>query len=1201
MRKQTVLGFFRAKLFLTEPLTKILQYPDAFYAHDTYASHFYDYAYPSYDTYASHDAYASPFNTPYAYPSYAHYAYGQNFSMDKDPMQSHSEFCSFISADTMNRDLNAQVHGGQQQIPSMQPMDTSMQSMDTPMDNVWTAYKPVARKVKPVPGVFPEDARVERKIPEDPLLTLPPLPIHPPNFIPTSKLTQENLESLCINHEGFLWPEEEKLIIHVIKLNERAIAFDDMERGTLREDYFSPYIIPTIPHIPWEFKNIPIPPGVRAEIMQLLKDKIAAGVYEPSQASYRSPWFWVKKKNTGSLRIVHDLQPLNAVTIRDAEVPPILDDFVEPFSRRQCCTVFDLYWGFDARKLHPKSRDLTTFLTPLGLLRITSLPMGYTNAPAEFQRCMTFILQDEIPDYTNVFIDDVPIRGPESQYLDENGEPETIPGNPGIRRFIWEHTNDVHRILHRVGCAGATFSYKKTQICRPEVVILGQKCTPEGRLPADEKITKILDWPRPRTVKDVRSFLGLCGVVRIWIHNYSMIIRPLTELWRKNTTFEWTEARENAFQSLKKIITSPPALRPIDYNSSNPVILAVDSSYLGVGMILSQMDEHGKKHPSRFGSIPFNEREANYGQPKLELYGLFRALRAFRRYLVGVKSLQVEVDAKYIKGMLKRPDLQPNATMNRWVQGILLYDFSLVHVPATEFKGPDALSRRQATQQEIEECQEDDEWLDEIALCTMTPGFPQLTQLGYTQLTLPSFLVDNTKADQSLHDIKAFLENDIVPHFASDTAKKRFSQKVQQFFVKNGNLYKRRKDHAPLRVILTAAGRLEILTQAHEGLAHRGIHGVFQTIRERFYWPRMHQDVEHHVKSCHECQIRSVKKVEVPITISTPATIFSKVYVDVMLMPKAKGYRYIVAARDDLSLAAEGRALRKASAANLAKFFWEELICRYGAIGEVVTDNGPEVKGAFEELMRRYGIPQIKISAYNSKANGVVERGHFIIREGIIKSCNGNVNQWPTKVHHAFFADKCITRRSTGFSPFYLLHGVDPVLPFDLTEATFLVHGFHSGMSTDELLALRIRQLEKHPEDIAQAAATIQQSRLQSKEQFEELFKRRITTHIFKPGDLVLVRNSQVEKELDKKSKPRYIGPYQIVRQTQGGSYVLQELDGAISRRGVAHFRLLPYIAREGQEIAKTILEEEEQQMDDLEHDTDDNDPEEDEEENDDY
>ena len=1050
-------------------------------------------------------------------------------------------------------------------------------------DKSLAIYKPVARKVKPVPGVFPEDARVERKIPRNPLLTLPKLPACPPDFVPTIKLTQERLKSLSINPNGFLWPEEEKLFNHIMLLNEKAIAFEDTERGTLREDYFSPYIIPTTPHVPWEYKNIPIPPGIRNEVIKLLKDKIAAGVYEPSQSSYRSPWFCVKKKEVGKLRIVHDLQPLNAVTIRDAEVPPILDDFVEPFAGRQCYTVFDLYWGFDARKIHPKSRDLTAFQTPLGLLRITSLPMGFTNAPAEFQRCMTFILQEEIPSIANVFIDDIPIKGPDTCYLDSNGLPETIPENPGIRRFIWEHANDVHRILHRVGCAGATFSGKKTQICCKEVIILGQKCTSNGRLPADEKVAKILNWPRPKTTRDVRAFLGLCGVVRIWIQGYSMIIRPLTELWRKDQKFQWSEKREEAFKKLKSLIISPPALRPINYESPNPIILAVDSSYLGVGIILSQVDEQGRKHPARYGSIPFNEREANYGQPKLELYGLFRALRTFRHHLYGAKHLQVEVDAKYIKGMLKRPDLQPNATMNRWIQGILLFDFELIHVSASQFKGPDALSRREATQEEIEEANEDDDWLDDIALCVNMPSLPPTSMYTHTQSEIMSFLMADDKQTQTLHEIKAFLEDEILPHFGNDQAKKRFLHKSVQFFIHNGHLYKKRKNQTPLKVILTAEERLKILIQAHEGLAHRGVHGVFQTIKERFYWPRMHSDIEHHVKSCHECQIRSVKKVEIPITISAPATIFFKIYVDVMLMPKAKGYRYIVAARDDLSLAAEGRALRKASAANIAKFFWEEIICRYGAIGEVVTDNGPEVKGAFDELMRRYGIPQIRISAYNSKANGVVERGHFIIREGIVKSCNGNVNEWPNKVHHAFFADKCITRRSTGFSPFYLLHGVHPVLPFDLTEATFMVQGFYSGMSTEELLALRIQQLEKRTEDIEQAAATIRQSRLRSKDQFEKLFKRRLTTHEFKPGDLVLVRNSQIEKELDRKSKPRYLGPYEIVRQTRGGSYVIQEMDGTVSRQGIARFRLVPYITREGLDLhsiqeQQTQQEEEEQE-----------------------
>jgi hypothetical protein len=486
----------------------------------------------------------------------------------------------------------------------------------------------VDKKVKPVSTTFPEEARVRRQIPVDPLKSLTPLSKRPPEFTPTSHITQERLDLLNINASKFLSKEEEKLFIQVMMNNEKALAFVDIERGTLKESYFSPYIIATVPHTPWEYKNIPIPPGIKDKVIEVLKDKMAAGVYEPSQSAYRSRWFCVLKKN-GKLRIVHDLQPLNRVSIRDAGLPPILDDFVEPFAGRQCYTVFDLFWGFDARKVHPASRDLTAFLTPLGLLRITSMPTGYTNSPAEFQQCMVFILQDEIPHVANIFIDDLPVKGPVSQYLDENGKPETLPENPEIRRFIWEHAVDVNRIMHRIKESGATFSAKKTQICRPEVVIIGQKCTPAGRLPDDDKVAKILNWPTLTTTKEARGFMGLCGTVRIWIKNYSHLARPITELWRKSEEFVWDDRRQEAFDTLKKLVTSAPALNPIDYTTDRPVVLSVDTSLHAVGIILSQVDEQGRKRPARYGSIPMNERESRYSQPKLELYGLFRALRAY--------------------------------------------------------------------------------------------------------------------------------------------------------------------------------------------------------------------------------------------------------------------------------------------------------------------------------------------------------------------------------------------------------------------------------------------------------------------------------------------------------------------------------------------------------------------------------------------
>ena len=175
--------------------------------------------------------------------------------------------------------------------------------------------------------------------------------------------------------------------------------------------------------------------------------------------------------------------------------------------------------------------------------------------------------------------------------------------------------------------------------------------------------------------------MGLCGTVRIWIPNYSQIASSITSTWKKGVEFVWTEECQESFDTLKELGTSAPALMPIDYSCDRAIIISVDPSYMGVGMILSQIDEKGKRRPSRYGSLPFSKVDATYSQPKLELYGLFRVLRHFRLYIIGATNLIVEVDAKYIKEMLNEPELQPNAVINRWIQGILMFDCYMALVP----------------------------------------------------------------------------------------------------------------------------------------------------------------------------------------------------------------------------------------------------------------------------------------------------------------------------------------------------------------------------------------------------------------------------------------------------------------------------------------------------------------------------------------
>ena len=184
-----------------------------------------------------------------------------------------------------------------------------------------------------------------------------------------------------------------------------------------------------------------------ADTIQNIKDWIASGVYEPSAAAYRLHWFCIVKQDGKSLCLTHDLQPLNVVTIQDSSTPPFIKHLAESLTGYVVYSMMDLFAGYDQHLLHPDSQDLTTFNSPLGPHCLTTIPMGYTNAVQIYQADMSFILQDEIPCYSYPFINDLPVKSVTTRYKNLDGSFETIPDNPGIRRFILEHLQVVHRIL----------------------------------------------------------------------------------------------------------------------------------------------------------------------------------------------------------------------------------------------------------------------------------------------------------------------------------------------------------------------------------------------------------------------------------------------------------------------------------------------------------------------------------------------------------------------------------------------------------------------------------------------------------------------------------------------------------------------------------------------------------------------------------
>ena len=214
--------------------------------------------------------------------------------------------------------------------------------------------------------------------------------------------------------------------------------------------------------------------------------------------------------------------------------------------------------------------------------------------------------------------------------------------------------------------SGGTFSSHKLVLCAPTFKILGHVCTPNGWVPDKNRLALLERWGPCQLLTKVHAFLGTVGVLRMFVKNFAHRAHHLTKLTCTGVPFEFSPDQLNAQKDLVKALHNAQPLVLIDYKSDDPVILAVDTSYIVVGFYLCQCTSNNQKQRryNRFGSITLNNCKARFSQPKLELYGLYRALQVLHMYLLGVRNLIIEVNARYIKGMLQNPDIQPSASMN---------------------------------------------------------------------------------------------------------------------------------------------------------------------------------------------------------------------------------------------------------------------------------------------------------------------------------------------------------------------------------------------------------------------------------------------------------------------------------------------------------------------------------------------------------
>ena len=768
-----------------------------------------------------------------------------------------------------------------------------------------------------------------------------------------------------LHSTNFLWPAERELLQHFVSLQNEGFTWDNSEWGHFREDFFPPVEIPVVAHTPWVKRNIPIPPGIYDEVSRIIRIKMDAGVYERSNSSYCSRWFCIIKKDMMSLRLIHSPEPLNAVTIQHSGITPFTKQIAEQFAGCACSGILNLYIGYDERMLAPSSHDYMTFQTPYGALRLTKLPMGWMNAVPIFHDNVTHILQPEVPKYTILYIDNVLNHRPVSTYQDDDRAFETILENSGIRHFIWEHFQNVNRIVQCMKYSGGTFSGKKSLVCTHEITVVGHVCTPKGRVLDPIKVDKIVNWGPCADLSEVCTFLGMVGVIQVFIKNFAHLTHLLTSLMCKDLPFVFGLEQISAQDVLQTALLSSPALRPIDYASKSPVIKGVDTSSIAVGYLLCQCDADNPhiRHYACFSSITLNDCELRFSQPKLELYGLFHALHSLKMYLIGVRNLIVEVNAQYIKGMLSNPDIVPSANVNCWIISILLFHFTLVHVPGTWHR-PNGLSRCPQQlgddNEDLEYNPEFNDWVDKVygfmhflnPTCLQIASSDKNATFTSEAIDNPNITNDSVSTDPFMYDHiphseKLCKANDRLDHvcewFTSLRRPDDISNKVYaaflryctHFFIKDDRLWK--KDL-------------------------QGPHGDFVTcaqIIDRFWWPKLATDVAWFVKTCHLCQLHQTHNILILPVVATPTPLFMKMYMDKMHLPKSGGFKYLVQGHCSLTHYPEYRILCTETMKTIGDWIFDNILCQWGALCEIIMDNSPTFVKALDYLGKQYHIHHI--------------------------------------------------------------------------------------------------------------------------------------------------------------------------------------------------------------------------------------------------
>ncbi|XP_047148657.1 uncharacterized protein LOC124820912, partial [Vigna umbellata] len=367
-------------------------------------------------------------------------------------------------------------------------------------------------------------------------------------------------------------------------------------------------------------------PAELAELKKQIEDLMDKKFIRPSVSPWGAPVLLVKKKD-GSSRLCIDYRQLNKLTIKNKYPLPRIDDLLDQLHGASVFSKMDLRSGYHQIRVKEGDIQKTAFRSRYGHYEYVVMPFGVTNAPAVFMDYMNRIFRPYLDKFVVVFIDDILIYSKRCE----------------------EHEEHLRLVLGVLREKELYAKLSKCEFWMKEVQFLGHVVSAGGISVDPAKVRAVLEWESPRSVTEVRSFVGLAGYYRRFIEGFSKIVAPLTQLTRKDQPFAWTDRCESSFQELKQKLTSAPVL--VIPDTAKPFEVYCDASHQGLGCVLMQ-----EKKAVAYASRQLKIHERNYPTHDLELAAVVFALKIWRHYLYG-SVFQVFSDHKSLKYLFDQKEL----------------------------------------------------------------------------------------------------------------------------------------------------------------------------------------------------------------------------------------------------------------------------------------------------------------------------------------------------------------------------------------------------------------------------------------------------------------------------------------------------------------------------------------------------------------